>query len=98
MEARAYLCPNCGADHEDPGILDVRYDYSRARLESRTDVFRYLPMLPVRAAGPGPGAGATPLVAAPKLAERFGMRALYLKDETRNPTRCLKDRATAVAI
>ncbi len=98
MDARAYLCPSCGAEHEDPGILDVRYEHSAVALESRTDMFRYLPLLPVRAAGAGPGAGGTPLAPAPRLAARFGMRALYLKDETRNPTRCLKDRATAVAI
>jgi threonine synthase len=28
----------------------------------------------------------------------LGLRALHLKDETRNPTRCLKDRATAVGV
>jgi threonine synthase len=37
-------------------------------------------------------------VSAPRLAGRFGLKALYLKDETRNPTRCLKDRATAIAL
>jgi threonine synthase len=85
---------------EDPGILDVSYDYREARssLSSRTDLFRYLPLLPVRAAGDVLPAGATPLVAAPRLARRLGLRELYLKDETRNPTRCLKDRATAVAM
>jgi threonine synthase len=100
MDPRAYLCPACGADHDDPGILDVIYDYARARgrLESRGDVFRYLPLLPVREAGSVLNAGGTPLVAAHRLAERFGLRELYLKDETRNPTRCLKDRATAIAI
>ncbi len=100
FEAHAYLCPSCGADHEDPGILDVRYDYAAARdrLESRHDLFRFAALLPVNAAAAVPGAGGTPLIAAPRLATRFGMRALYLKDETRNPTRCLKDRATAIAI
>ena len=100
MDPRAYLCPKCGADHDDPGILDVRYDYSeaRGRLESRSDVFRYLPLLPVCAPGTGLIAGGTPLIAAPRLAARFGLRELYLKDETRNPTRCLKDRATAIAM
>jgi threonine synthase len=100
MDAHAYLCSKCGAGDGDPGILDVRYDYrqARGRLESRNDVFRYLPVLPVRAPGKVVNAGGTALVAAPLLAARFGMQALYLKDETRNPTRCLKDRATAVAM
>lgn len=101
MDARAYVCPRCGPDGADPGILDVRYDYAAAKsssLETRNDLFRYLPLLPVRDAGPVLAAGATPLIPAPRLAARFGMRALYLKDETRNPTRSLKDRATAVGI
>ncbi len=76
----------------------MRYDYTSARVEPRNDVFRYSALLPVRAAGAVPAAGGTPLVSAPRLAKRFGMRALYLKDETRNPTRCLKDRATAIAV
>jgi threonine synthase len=105
MNPRGYLCPRCGAGDEtnpssNPGILDVRYDYRSARrqLTSRNDVFRYLSLLPIRDAAPVLPAGGTPLVPAPNLASRFGLAALYLKDETRNPTRCLKDRATAVAM
>ena len=52
-------------------------------------------------AGSGTGAAAGGTAAGgrrPGLAARSGLRALYLKDETRNPTRCLKDRATAVAM
>jgi threonine synthase len=105
MDARAYLCPKCGPgdrhDGDDPGILDVRYDYAAARglpLESRDDVFRYLPLLPVRAPSATLAAGGTALVGAPRIAARLGLSGLYLKDETRNPTRCLKDRATAIAI
>jgi len=103
MDPRAYLCPACGAgdDGADPGILDVRYDYAAARkqmpFEARSDIFRYLPLLPIGKPAPVLPAGATPLVPAPTLAARFGLAALYLKDETRNPTRCLKDRATAIA-
>lgn len=102
MDPRAYLCPRCGTGGEraDPGILDVHYDYVAARRSlpflARNDVFRYMPLLPVRGAAPVLPAGATPLVPAPKLAQRLGLAALYLKDETRNPTRCLKDRATAI--
>jgi threonine synthase len=105
MDAGAHLCPKCGPGGKDvgndPGILDVRYDYAAARqvpFESRDDVFRYLPLLPVRAAAPTLAAGGTALVAAPRIAARLGLSGLYLKDETRNPTRCLKDRATAIAM
>lgn len=102
MDRRAYLCATCGPgdDGTDPGILDVCYDYEAARalpLPSRNDVFRYLPLLPVEAPAAVLPAGGTPLVSVPLLARRLGLRALYLKDETRNPTRCLKDRATAIA-
>ncbi|MEZ4521725.1 MAG: pyridoxal-phosphate dependent enzyme [Thermomicrobiales bacterium] len=91
----------------DPPVLDVNYDYesaarqlrdSEAIFASRRDVFRWLPLLPVERPGDVLPAGGTPLVSAPRLARRFGLGNLYLKDETRNPTRCLKDRATAVGI
>ncbi|HEX8245442.1 MAG TPA: pyridoxal-phosphate dependent enzyme, partial [Longimicrobium sp.] len=65
----------------------------------RGDVFRYAPLLPVaRPQRAMLAAGGTGLVPAPGLARRFGLRELWLKDETANPTRCLKDRATAVAL
>src|SRR5438046_1008531 len=105
-DPRAYLCDVCrGSDGPDPGVLDVRYDYDRAThdlaraLAGRSaDVFRWAPLLPVTGATNTLAAGGTPLVSAPRLAAALGLRALYLKDETRNPTRCLKDRATAVAM
>jgi threonine synthase len=91
----------------DPPVLDVTYDYEQAqqdllasstKLKHRRDVFRWLPLLPVEKPGDVLPAGGTPLVSAPRLARRYGLRRLYLKDETRNPTRCLKDRATAIAM
>ncbi|HML15610.1 MAG TPA: pyridoxal-phosphate dependent enzyme [Bryobacteraceae bacterium] len=101
MHPRACLCGSCGADGDDPGVLDVHYDYAAARRDpflSRQDLFRYLPLLPVDEPVMLLPAGATPLVSAPRLASQFGLAALYLKDETRNPTRCLKDRATAIGV
>jgi len=105
--ASAYLCPTCGrGDAADAGILDAQYDYEAARAEMergfdgvRRGVFRWDALLPVAAQGAGAlEAGGTPLVAAPVLAKRLGLRELWLKDETANPTRCLKDRATSVAV
>lgn len=110
FDPRAYLCPACGPGGagEDPGVLDVVYDYAaagrvlRAALErprrGSRGVFRYLPLLPLARPAPVPYTGGTPLVTAPRLARRLGLARLYLKDETRNPTRCLKDRATAVGV
>lgn len=104
----AYLCPSCGpgSPADDPGVLDVRYDYTavagqfRLALDSARPqgVFRYRALLPVPGGDSDLIAGNTPLVEAGRLARRFGVDRLLLKDETRNPTRCLKDRATAVAI
>jgi threonine synthase len=103
----AYLCSVCGqGDGVDAGIYDVGYDYSAARhgfatmdAAVRADVFRYEPLLPAtRPARPMLAAGGTPLVPAPRLARRYGLKELWLKDETANPTRCLKDRATSIAL
>jgi threonine synthase len=109
LDPHANVCPNCGpgGGSVDPGILDVQYDYGAASTAllagggvagERTDVFRWLPLLPVEAPGPVLPAGGTPLVSAPRLAARLGLAELLLKDETRNPTRCLKDRATALGV
>ncbi len=107
LDPRAYLCPRCGPGDTilDPGIYDVQYDYKAAAesfiaqtRKAQHDIFRFLPLLPVAEAGKVLPVGGTPLVPAPRLAGRFGLKELYLKDETRNPTRCLKDRATAIAL
>jgi len=99
----AWTCTDCG------GNLEVLYDYgsirkefSREALAGSADrtLWRYRPLLPV-----GDGArlpelevGGTPLYRASTLGRRFGSRQLYLKDEGRNPTGSLKDRASAMAV
>lgn len=109
IDPDAYLCTACGpgGGGEDPGVLDVRYDYAAAAPRLRADLstggpgegmWRYAALLPATPAADLPLTGGTPLVAAPRLARALGIGALLLKDETRNPTRCLKDRATAVAV
>lgn len=99
-EART-TCPTCGIT----GILDVRYDYdeaasrlTRADLERSEDdsLWRYLPLLPVGEGRlPRLKTGWTPLYHARGL---LGLPNLYIKDDSRNPTASLKDRATAVAM
>ncbi|MFP3390734.1 threonine synthase [Brevibacillus sp. SIMBA_040] len=111
MTPTSYICPACEkgstAMDTDIGILDVQYDYLAAQEallrgkeinSSRSDVFRYIPLLPVKQPADVPHAGGTPLLNAPRLASRLGLKSLYIKDETRNPTRCLKDRATVIAM
>ncbi|MBN2556190.1 MAG: threonine synthase [Anaerolineales bacterium] len=100
-----YTCP------EDGGNLDVLMDFDAIRKDwtpanikaSRdTSIWRYLPLLPVGDPGhsgtPLHAVGWTPMFSPPVLAERIGLKHLYLKDEGRNPTASFKDRASAVAV
>ncbi|HOG29143.1 MAG TPA: threonine synthase [Vicinamibacterales bacterium] len=97
-------CVACGSE----GILDARYDYDGARaaltrdalgLRPRT-IWRYEELLPVPpgAARPPLHTGWTPIVEAPRLAAALGIRRAWLKDEGRNPTASLKDRASAIGV
>jgi threonine synthase len=97
------LCPGCG------GNLDAEYDYDRiaaqltpGRLASDPErsLWRYRALLPVAGAPANRSlqVGGTPLVALPGLAGKFDLSALYIKDETRQPSGSLKDRATEVAL
>lgn len=100
-----YTCP------KDGGNLDVVLDYEAIRkkyqpgdLTSRSNpsIWRYLPLLPVSApegdATPLHLVGGTPVFALPRLAEKLGLKHLWLKDESRNPTASFKDRASAVVV
>lgn len=95
-----YVCPACG------GNLEVRYVWPQGapvgwwRDESRQDVFRYRPLLPVSRldlASPL-RVGLTPLYAAPRLGAKAGLQNLFLKDDGQNPSASFKDRAGAVAL
>lgn len=100
-----YTCP------KDGGNLDVVLDYDFIKkkfqpedITSRTEasLWRYLPLLPVGEpegdSTPLHAAGWTPVFALPRLAERLGLKHLWLKDESRNPTASFKDRASAVVV
>ena len=98
-------CPIC-AERSKPANLRTVYDLEKARsafephaLAGRPkDMWRYDALLPFEAAeAVSLGEGGTPLVAAPRLAESLGLRAVWIKDESRNPTWSFKDRANAVA-
>ncbi len=64
--------------------------------------WRYLPLLPVGDPGgegtPFRTVGATPLYAPASLRARLGMPRLWLKEEGRNPTASLKDRASSLVL
>jgi threonine synthase len=92
----------------DFGPLEVVYDYDRikrtlthAAIESRPkSMWRYRELLPV-AGDPTVGrqVGFTPLVRAGRLADRLGIRELWIKNDTVNyPTLSFKDRVVSVAL
>jgi threonine synthase len=96
-----YVCP----DHGNEGILDVEYDYPRiksqlANRQSSMGMFAYRPFFPVAESTPEPGllVGGTPLYATPRLASQLGVGEVWVKDDGRNPTASLKDRASALAV
>jgi len=61
-------------------------------------IFRYAPSLPPCAFPITLGEGSTPLVPLDRLAERLGVRALYGKLESCNPTGSFKDRVAAMSM
>jgi threonine synthase len=96
------LCQHCGKP------LLVHYDIERAAVTlTRTalitrssTLWRYREVLPVAREGniTTLGEGWTPLVYARRLGEQLGMRHLYIKDESLNPTASFKARGMAVAV
>ena len=101
----AYTCP------KDGGNLDVTLDYDSIKtkyqpedLLSRNDpsLWRYLPLLPVGEpegdSTPLHAAGGTPVFNLASLAKKYGLKNLWLKDESRNPTASFKDRASAIVV
>lgn len=100
-----YTCRDCGID----GILDVVLDYDSIKKEMTQQYFkqntnyslwRYLPAIPIDdAKGIQPlQVGWTPLYEINKLSKETGLKSFYLKDDSRNPTASLKDRASAVGV
>ncbi len=97
-----YVCEFCF------GSLEVDYDYdrirgalSREKIENGPkSIWRYRELLPVDG-DPTVGfhAGFTPLFRAENLGREFGMKELYIKDDSvSHPTLSFKDRVVAVAL
>jgi threonine synthase len=94
-----YVCDRC------LGPLEPVYDYGAIRLtreeiERRPkNLWRYRELLPiVGQPRTGFNSGFTPLVRCDRLAERLGVRELYVKDDSVNhPTLSYKDRVVSVA-
>lgn len=97
-----YVCEFCF------GPLEVTYDYERIKrdmtkqkIESRPHhMWRYRELLPIDGTPvTGFDTGFTPLMKAQNLAKAWGVKEIYLKDDSVNhPTLSFKDRVVAVAI
>jgi threonine synthase len=99
LDAR-YVCSRCF------GPLEVAYsapsaspDELRRRIQAGPHtLWRYADFLPVEVARSALPTGWTPLVRADRLAQRLGIRELWIKNETANPTHSFKDRVVSVAL
>jgi threonine synthase len=90
------------------GPLDIVYDYEEvARGISRESIasgprtlWRYKELLPIDsdASIVDIGAGFTPLLKADNLAEKLGLKEVYVKNDSVNPTFSFKDRPASVAV
>jgi len=101
-----YTCPTCGPS----GVLEVHYNYeqisqhiSRATLAEDHDLtfWRYRALLPIsygHGDRPALSIGGTPLYTVNRLRTYLGLRDLWLKDDSRNPSASLKDRASIIAV
>src|SRR6478736_2745178 len=112
--ARALSCRECGhetplaaefACTECFGPLEIAYDFSevtRASIEAGPkSIWRYRHLLPVPttvAEHPNTEPGLTRLIKADRLGDALGIRNLWVKDDTGNPTHSFKDRVVAVAL
>ena len=99
-----YTCP------DDNGILDVLLDYQDLEnrstdeliLKNENSLWRYFPLIPVKnLIGEGTtlrSAGWTPTYSPPQLKRNLGVKQLWVKDESSNPTASFKDRASAILV
>ena len=112
--ARALSCRECGhetplaaefACSQCFGPLEVAYDFPAVTRESieagPRSIWRYRDLLPVPStvqqhANTEPGL--TRLIKADRLGAELGIRNLWVKDDTGNPTHSFKDRVVAVAL
>jgi len=95
-------CPGCG------GIALIEYDYEKLSSVITKDglarappgMWKYSPLLPLteRDAVVSLGEGGTFLQKAERLGEEIGIRGLYLKNETVNPTGSFLDRGVSVEV
>ncbi len=85
-------CEKCGGTLE---FITVLPESGKVKFMGIQEFWRYRQLLPPVKHTISLGEGATPLHKAERLAKAVGLKDLYLKDETRNPTNSYRDRAAA---
>ncbi|MGI0019225.1 MAG: threonine synthase [Nitrososphaera sp.] len=110
---KSLKCRECGREYEPQfryvceecfGPLDVTYSelsVNRHTFESREKTYwRYFELLPIKDKSNivSLNAGLTPLQYADKLGERLGLKNLFVKNDSVNPTFSFKDRPAGVAV
>jgi len=93
-----HTCPEC------LGPLEVVHPPFPSAAELRATIergprslWRYAPLLPIDGDVPDEAVGFTPLIHAERLGRELGLDALYLKNDTVNPSFSFKDRVVALA-
>ena len=93
-----YICDDCF------GPLDVKYNFPSITKETfanrENTYWRYFELLPIEDKSNivSINAGMTPLIKANALGEKLGLKNLYIKNDSVNPTFSFKDRPAGVAI
>ena len=93
-----YICDDCF------GPLDVKYEFppvNRNTFSNREHTYwRYFELLPIQEKSNivSIDAGMTPLTKATKLGKKLGLKNLYIKNDSVNPTFSFKDRPAGVAV
>ena len=106
-----YVCPKHGDEGILDVVYDyrsiaARFDPQALAASRDRSIWRYLPLLPVNAdvarqlacGTTLASVGWTPLLPAPRLADALGLRHLWVKDDSRQPTASFKDRASVIAV
>jgi threonine synthase len=105
-----YVCERCFGPLEVAYAPSAAPDVGELRRRIQggpQNIWRYADFLPLAGGPPGPSgrlasrvglpAGCTPLIRADRLAQRLGLREVWVKNDAANPTHSFKDRVVSVA-
>lgn len=101
-----YTCPTCAAHQTRGGVTRgvLRVELERAPtawppepINAPAALAAFLPVASAASVPPYP-VGGTPLLPAPRLRQALGMKNLWIKDDTRNPSGSTKDRASLLVV